>query len=477
MKNKFVSFLVIYSCIMINLFGQAGYSSSSVSRTKNNSNIPKPTEVVVEEYMNYHLHQIPLPEKNEENVKIDLRWGNNKPKENQNILQIGIATAKKNSNENILPMNICLVIDNSGSMGEYNKLERVKTALKTFVKQLRPQDVLSIVKFSSNAQVVIPAQRIETIDYILQKITEIRTEGGTNIHDGLMVGFKEVEKRINMKEYVHRVILLTDGIASAGITSPEAIEADAKKFIDKGIYLSTMGVGSNVQQEMLTNLAKKGKGQSHFLGDEEDIEKVFVKELQSLFSPVAENVKVTIELPEKFNLTQFYGYDNQQKANQTITIALDNMNNGLTQIMMLEGYSDKKIKENIIVNITYYDVQKKKNITQKHTIKVPFVSAETITKNADDNYFEGYEKFKSQSLQIKDKEVRKNYVITKLASAIQRTAKLNMEGQKEKALKLNEGNLNLANEYYEKDADVMRVVNILKGYQNVLLATQQYDED
>lgn len=477
MKNKFVSLLIIYNFIIVSTFAQEGYSSSSVSRTKNNPTIPMPTQVVVEEYMNYHTHDLPLPQKNDENVKIDLRWGNTKPRENQNVFQVGITTAKKSSNENILPMNICLVIDNSGSMGEYNKLERVKTALKTFVKQLRPTDVLSIVKFSSNASVIIPAQRIETLDYVLQKISELHTEGGTNIHDGLMKGFEEVEKRINMKEYVHRVILLTDGIASAGITQPTQIEADSKKYIDKGIYLSTMGVGSNVQQEMLTNLAKKGKGQSHFLGDEEDIEKVFVKELQSLFSPVAENVKISIEFPEKFTLTDFYGYDNRQKANQTIHINLDNMNNGLTQIMMLEGYTTEKIKENIIVNVSYYDVQKKKNITQTHKIKIPFVDKKNneVSVENNDNYFEGYQKLKSQSLQIKDESVRKNYVITKLANAIKRTAELTAQGQKEKALKLNEQNLNLANEYYGKDADVMRVVNILKGYQDVLIAQQGRD--
>ncbi len=495
MKNNFVSILgiyflknyttifytsIIYLCMMMNVYAQAGHSSGSMGRTRNNPSIPKPSEVVVEEFMNYHLHNLPLPEKNEENVKIDLRWGNEKPKENKNILQIGFTTAKKNSNDDIMPMNICLVIDNSGSMAEFNKLERVKTALKTFVKQLRPTDVLSIVKFSSDAQTIIPAQRVETIDFILQKISEIRTEGGTNINAGLMLGFKEVEKRINMKEYAHRVILLTDGIASAGITNPNQIIENSKTYIDKGIYLSTMGVGSNVQQEMLTNLAKKGKGQSHFLGDEEDVEKVFMTELQSLFSPVAENVKVEIELPQKFMMTEFYGYEHKQKANQTIRINIDNMNNGLTQIMLLEGYLTEKIRENIVVNISYYDVKKKKNITQTHKIKIPFSKneeKELIQDTANQDYFEGYDRFKSQSFEIKDKEVRKNYVITKLANAIKRTTELTANGQKQKALKLNEGNLHLANEYYGRDADVMRVVKILKGYQDVLLARGGSSDD
>lgn len=474
MKKNFVTFLVIYTIIIGHIYAQAGYSSGSVSRNKNKTEIPLPSSVSVEEFMNYHLHDLPLPDKNDENVKVDLRWGTEKPKENKNILQIGFTTSKKNGNNEITPMNICLVIDNSGSMAEFNKLERVKMALKTFVKQLRPTDVLSIVKFSSGAEAIIPAQRVETMEYILEKIDDLRTEGGTNIHAGLMAGFKEVEKRIEMKDYVHRVILLTDGIASAGITNPTQIEQDSKIYIDKGIYLSTMGVGSNVQQEMLTNLAKKGKGQSHFLGDQEDVEKVFVNELQSLFSPVAENVKVEIKLPSKFNLTEFYGYDNRQKGNQNIVIALDNMNNGLTQIMLLEGFLTEKIKENIEVNISYYDVKKKKNITQTHKIKVPFSNKNEIenAKNEENqDYFEGYDKFKSQSLEIKDKEVRKNYIITKLAFAIKRTAILTANGQKQKALKLNEGNLNLVNQYYEKDADVMRVAKILKGYQDMLLAT------
>jgi Mg-chelatase subunit ChlD len=469
MKN--LTFIpIIFLTFLFNGYAQAGYSSSSVGRTKanNRNTIPIASQIVIEEFMNYHKHNIALPSKNSENVKMSLTWGNDSPPNNDNhILQIGFATAQKQSNKDIVPMNLSLVIDNSGSMADFNKLERVKKALKTFVKELRPTDVLSIVVFSSTARVVLPAQRVENTTLIHQIIDEINTEGSTNIYDGLMAGYGEVMKRITMKDLSHRVILLTDGIANIGITQPKQIEKESKAYTDKGIVLSTIGVGSNVQQELLSNLAKKGKGQSHFIGDEDDVEKIFVNELQSLFSPVAENVKVEIELPKDFQLKQFYGYS-AQKGNQKISLSLDNMNNGLTQILMLEGSTKGKIKENLLVHLSYYDVIKKKKIKITEKIKVPF--AEKTSKeveNNEENYWEGYQNLQMLTNQIKNKEVKKNFIITKLAEAIKETAQNQNTPQEKITYEKNKKILNFANTY-QKDKDIERVSTLLQNYQNIL---------
>ena len=72
------------------------------------------------------------------------------------------------------------------------------------------------------------------------------------------------------------VILLTDGIANVGVTEPERIASDSKRENSEGVDLSTIGVGTDFNRELLAKLAKSGRGQFHFVADEKDIDKVFV---------------------------------------------------------------------------------------------------------------------------------------------------------------------------------------------------------
>jgi Ca-activated chloride channel family protein len=92
-------------------------------------------------------------------VLLDVRWGNDvvSSESPEAVLQIGFSTASANDRRQLPPVNLSLVIDKSGSMADADKLSRVKEALLTLVSQLRETDVLSIVVFDSEAQVLLPA--------------------------------------------------------------------------------------------------------------------------------------------------------------------------------------------------------------------------------------------------------------------------------------------------------------------------------
>jgi len=63
----------------------------------------------------------------------------------------------------------------------------------------------------------------------------------------------------------------------------------------QGIDLSTIGVGLDLNNDLLRTLARSGRGLYHFISDYKDINKVFVNEVQSLISSVAKDVQVRIE--------------------------------------------------------------------------------------------------------------------------------------------------------------------------------------
>src|SRR6185436_18891181 len=186
----------------------------------------------------------------------------------------------------------------------------------------------------------------------------IEPNGSTNIHSGLMLGYAEAKKYFR-KDATNRVILLTDGIANVGVTDPGRIAADSSACNGQGIDLSTIGVGLDLNNDLLRTLARSGRGLYHFISDYKDIDKVFVNEVQSLISSVAKRVEVRIEYGPGIQLEKIYGYQ-PRYGNGSVSVTLDDMNNGLTQVVMARFRADSvKTPIPVKVRLSYYDVRRK----------------------------------------------------------------------------------------------------------------------
>src|SRR5262245_52598752 len=108
---------------------QQGVSSAAAARTRYLSEIgsmPTPREVAVEEFVNYHQHQIGRPKAGEA-VALDMRWGNDQVSATRHeaVLQVGFSTALATDRAQLRPVNLALVIDKSGSMADIDKISRV----------------------------------------------------------------------------------------------------------------------------------------------------------------------------------------------------------------------------------------------------------------------------------------------------------------------------------------------------------------
>ena len=82
------------------------------------------------------------------------------------------------------PLNVCLVLDRSTSM-QGERMDAVKAAAIELVRQMRPDDILSIVTFSDRAEIIVPAVRQMDRTDAETKISMLRTGGGTEIFRGL----------------------------------------------------------------------------------------------------------------------------------------------------------------------------------------------------------------------------------------------------------------------------------------------------
>lgn len=409
-----------------------------------------PDEVAVEEFVNYHKHRLPLP-KYGQAVAMDTRWGNAEISRSQPeaVLQIGFTTAEVNERTDLRPLNLVLVIDKSGSMADSDKMSRVKDSLRTMLGKLRPDDIISIVTFDSSAQVVYPANRIGDGYQLRHAIDCIHPDGSTNIHGGLMLGYAEAKKYFR-KDATNRVILLTDGIANTCIVDPARIAADSSAYNAQGIDLSTIGVGLDLNNDLLRTLARSGRGLYHFISDYKDIDKVFVNEVQSLISSVAKRVEVRIEYGPGLQLEKIYGYQ-PRYGHGNVSVVLDDMNNGLTQVVMAKFRAESVRAYPVKVRLSYFDVKRKCMVEEVQDVRLVPAERESCDLLAD-------------------VEVKKNYTIAQLADSLFEMTGLARRGDYRQAQNTLDASVSTAYQRYPnmEDADIKFILNIVEGYQRDL---------
>jgi Ca-activated chloride channel homolog len=231
----------------------------------------------------------------------------------QRQLAISISAVADNINRNV-PLNLCLILDHSGSMSG-RPLETVKKAACRIVDRLNPGDRLSVVVFDHRAKVLVSNQTVDDPERIKQQINKLSADGGTAIDEGLQLGIKELTK--GSKETISQAFLLTDGENEHG-SNKRCLEF-AKLAAGYNLTLNTLGFGDNWNQDVLEQIADAGGGSlSHIQQPDEAeakfnqlftrIQTVSLTNAYLLFSlvpkvrlaelkPIAQVAPETIELP------------------------------------------------------------------------------------------------------------------------------------------------------------------------------------
>jgi len=221
------------------------------------------------------------------------------------FLQVGLQ-AMKGEAPRRPPLNLALVIDYSGSMGDEQKLEFAKAAALRLVDRLHPDDVLSLVAFDDSARLLIPAGKVRDKARVKARIAALTPGSGTNIYDGLRLGHREARK-FATPEAVNRVILLSDGEVTAGVSDPRQFEKLVAADVDHDIQTTAVGMGVAFNEELMLAIAREGKGNYHFIRDAADTQRVFAQELDELTHVVAKAIRLRIRLADGIGLVRVLG--------------------------------------------------------------------------------------------------------------------------------------------------------------------------
>lgn len=213
-------------------------------------------------------------------------------------LRVSLSGVKIASDAERTPVNIAIVIDRSGSMGG-RKIRQAKRAAILAIQQLRPDDIVSVVTYDSSVEVIVPATRVADSEAIVERIRSLSVRGRTALYAGVEKGIDEVEKFL-ASERVNRVILLSDGLANVGPTSISAISELGRRAANRGIAITTIGLGLGYNEDLMSKLAFMSDGNHAFVEHPDDLVKIFGAEFGDVLSVVAQKVRVRVRFRNGF---------------------------------------------------------------------------------------------------------------------------------------------------------------------------------
>jgi len=183
------------------------------------------------------------------------------------------------------PVNLALVLDCSTSM-QGAAMDTVKATAIELVRQLRPNDLFSLIAFSDRAQVLVPAGSQQDHAKIETAIRMIQPSGATEIFRGLEAGFSEV-RRYRSSKYTNHIILITDGRTYGDEAQCMQLAEDA---VLHNIGISALGIGGQWNDVFLDDLTKHTGGSSMYVAKPRDIRRFLIEKFSGLGQSYAERV-------------------------------------------------------------------------------------------------------------------------------------------------------------------------------------------
>lgn len=185
------------------------------------------------------------------------------------------------------PTNIALLLDCSTSM-QGARLDIVKDSAIGILRQLRPQDILSVISFNDRADVLLPSGTHSSNKKSEARIRMLQAKGGTEILQGLKAGLLEVRRALH-PSFINHIVLITDGHTYGDETASIDL---AIKAASLGVGISCLGIGHEWNDAFLDELATHTGGSCFYIHKPRDIRKLLKQKLDGLGQVVAERINL-----------------------------------------------------------------------------------------------------------------------------------------------------------------------------------------
>lgn len=228
-------------------------------------------------------------------------------------------------------MDVLLVLDRSGSMEDPGKWSNAVAAVYALAEQLRPQDSFGLITYSDDATLDLAPQEVRSPGEVRRSIERVleqrRPGGGTNIHGALLLASEHRPRRARPGD-MGLVVLVSDGVATVGMTNPRELGDLARAMFDEdGVLTTTIGLGTDFSEETMLTVAREGNGSYHFVRRPAEVVGILREELTERAQAVAQALRVRVVLGDEVVVRQVYGSrllsDQEHAAVRATEVATD----------------------------------------------------------------------------------------------------------------------------------------------------------
>lgn len=278
------------------------------------------------------------------------------------------------------PLNLAIVLDRSGSMSG-SKIEMAKKAAARAFESLRPDDRVSIISYSDSVETLLPLTPVRYVHNPDTYIERILAGGGTAIYAGVNQAAAELRRETSEGRAINRVLLLSDGLANQGPSTPNDFKLLGRSLSREGITVSTIGLGLDYNEDLMASLSAAGQGNVYFVESPRDLPHIFESELGDASSLVARDAIIELECAEGFEPIRILGRDGRIHGNK-VTIEISHLYAGHEMFALVEvrnaGGEAKSERTIATVQTRIHDLTTDSDIVLNDFAKTTFTDDESL---------------------------------------------------------------------------------------------------
>lgn len=236
---------------------------------------------------------------------------------------VGLNSGMKESDFQRKKLNLVIVLDNSGSMGEYfnqyyydgtgkkrdywaeargalqRKMDSAKQSVQAILDQLKEGDRFSVVIFNSNASLVKPMGPFSNASLRTARanVGNIVAGGSTNLGAGMDMATAQFRNlyETSSYEYENRVIILTDAEPNTGDFTRSGLMNIAQRNASNRIYTTFIGVGVDFNSQLISEITQIRGANYYSVHSPAEFKERVDDEFEYMVTPLVFNLRMNFD--------------------------------------------------------------------------------------------------------------------------------------------------------------------------------------
>ena len=187
--------------------------------------------------------------------------------------------------DEVMPKDVCFLLDVSGSMNQQKRIENAKDALRFCLNSLNGKDRFALISFSTGVEAFregLSSAEPDNVKQALAAVDDFEARGGTNLCGALVKGLKLAPE--DERPYI--VVLITDGKPTIGTVEPESIITEVKAANKQNIRVFSFGIAESLDVPLLDSIAEVTGGYSQYVAPGQEIEAGISRFFRKVSHPV-----------------------------------------------------------------------------------------------------------------------------------------------------------------------------------------------